>query len=62
MYKRQVIGFNYGAREYRRVRSGIRFMSVVCVVYTLAAWLVLMLFPQPVSYTHLDVYKRQPLP
>ncbi|MBC2870466.1 MATE family efflux transporter [Bittarella massiliensis] len=42
-----VIGFNYGAREYRRVRSGIRFMSVVCVVYTLAAWLVLMLFPQP---------------
>lgn len=40
-----VLGFNYGAGEYRRVRSGIRFMSLICMVYTVAAWLILLLFP-----------------
>ena len=40
-----VIGYNYGARSYRRVRSAIKFMSVVCIVYTTIAWGVLHLFP-----------------
>lgn len=40
-----VLGFNYGAGEYRRVRSGIRFMSLVCMVYTVVTWLILLLFP-----------------
>lgn len=41
-----VIGFNYGAKEYRRVRSAIVFVSVVCVVYMTVVWLLLMLFPR----------------
>ncbi len=40
-----VLGFNYGAGEYRRVRSGIKFMSGVCMVYTIVTWLILLLFP-----------------
>lgn len=42
-----VIGFNYGAREYDRVRQGIKFMSLVGSIYTVAAWLLLVLFPKP---------------
>ena len=41
-----VMGFNYGAQEYRRVRSGIVFTTIVCVVYTTAVWLLLCLFPR----------------
>ena len=41
-----VIGFKFGAGEYKRVRSGIQFMSAVCVGYTAAVWLCLFLFPQ----------------
>lgn len=40
-----VIGYNYGAHSYSRVRSAIKFMSVVCVIYTLVAWGILHLFP-----------------
>ena len=41
-----VMGFNYGAREYRRVRGGILFCTVACVAYTTLVWLVLFLFPR----------------
>lgn len=41
-----VIGYNYGAGKYDRVRSSIKFMSVVCILYTIAAWGVLLLFPR----------------
>ena len=41
-----VMGFNYGAQEYRRVRQGIVFASVLCVVFTTAVWLLLLLFPR----------------
>ncbi len=40
-----VLGFNYGAREYRRVQTGIKFMSAVCMAYTIITWLILFLFP-----------------
>lgn len=40
-----VIGYNYGAHSYNRVRSAIKFMSIVCVAYTLLAWGILYLFP-----------------
>jgi len=33
-----VIGYNYGAHAYGRVRSSIKFMSIVCITYTLIAW------------------------
>jgi Na+-driven multidrug efflux pump len=40
-----VIGYNYGARAYDRVRSAIKFMSVVCISYTVISWGILHLFP-----------------
>lgn len=42
-----VIGFNYGAGKYRRVRKAIRFTSVFSVVYSLVALAVLELLPVP---------------
>lgn len=41
-----VMGFNYGAQEYRRVRKAIVFVSIVCVGYMVVVWLLLMLFPR----------------
>lgn len=41
-----VLGFNYGARSYRRVKKGIVFTTLTCMVYTLAAWLIVFLFPR----------------
>ncbi len=40
-----VIGYNYGAGSYGRVRSAIKFMSIVCITYTFIAWGILNLFP-----------------
>ncbi|MFR7474109.1 MAG: MATE family efflux transporter [Christensenellales bacterium] len=42
-----VLGFNYGAKEYARVRQGIKFMSILCVSYTTFIWLCLLIFPRP---------------
>lgn len=42
-----VLGFNYGAREYERIRRGIRFMTGVGALYTIVAWGLLVLFPRP---------------
>ena len=42
-----VLGYNYGAGRYGRVREGIRFMSVLGVAYTALAWVVVMLIPGP---------------
>lgn len=40
-----VIGYNYGARSYDRVRSSIKFMSAVCITYTVIAWGIINLLP-----------------
>lgn len=40
-----VIGFNYGAGAFDRVRQSIRFMATLGVVYTTAVWAVLFCFP-----------------
>ena len=40
-----VISFNYGARAYDRVRTSIKFMTVVSIIYTLLAWGILNIFP-----------------
>lgn len=40
-----VLGYNYGAGEYSRVKKGIRFMSVTCIIYTLIAWALVFIFP-----------------
>ncbi|WP_407938504.1 MATE family efflux transporter [Neobittarella massiliensis (ex Bilen et al. 2018)] len=42
-----VMGYNFGAEKYERVRSSIRFTSVACIVYTTVIWIVLMVFPEP---------------
>lgn len=41
-----VIGFNYGAREYDRVKKAIRFMGTSCVIFTCAVWAILFAAPQ----------------
>ena len=40
-----VISFNYGAKSYDRVRAGIRFNTWIGAIYTMAAWLLIVLFP-----------------
>ncbi len=41
-----VLGFNYGAKKYDRVGQGVRFMSIICIVYTIFAWLSTMIIPE----------------
>ena len=41
-----VISYNYGAKQYRRIRESIQFMTVSCGVYTMAAWAVVFFFPK----------------
>lgn len=40
-----VMGYNYGAGQMKRVKQSIAFMSTVLIVYTLAIWGTLFLFP-----------------
>ena len=40
------MGFNYGADEYRRVKKAIVFTSVVSILYTLGAWMLVHGFPE----------------
>lgn len=40
-----VLGYNYGARAFARVKRGIRFVSVASVTYALAVWVIVMLIP-----------------
>jgi len=41
-----VISFNYGAKAYERVKSGIRFNTFVGSAYTMVAWLLVIAAPQ----------------
>ncbi len=41
-----VISFNYGAKKYDRVKQGIRFMTMVSIAYTVAAWAITLAFPK----------------
>ena len=40
-----VLGFNFGARQYRRVREGIRFGLTAIMLYAFVIWGITMLFP-----------------
>ena len=40
-----VLGFNYGAKKYSRVRQGIRFMTLFGTGYNVCAWVFVLLFP-----------------
>ena len=41
-----VISFNYGAKEYTRVKAGIRFNTFIGAGYTFVAWILVVLFPR----------------
>jgi len=41
-----VISFNYGAKEYKRVKQGINFNALIGSAYTLIAWLLILIFPR----------------
>ena len=41
-----VVSFNYGAKEYERVKSGIWFNTLIGSAYTLAAWVLIIVFPE----------------
>ena len=41
-----VISFNYGAGKKDRVKQGIRFMTMISMVYTCIAWAVTLAFPE----------------
>ena len=41
-----VISFNYGAKEYKRVKDGIRFNTFIGATYTMFAWLLVIVFPR----------------
>ncbi len=40
-----VIGYNYGARQYQRVRQAIRFSATSSVMVTTVTWLVMLAVP-----------------
>lgn len=40
-----VLGYNYGAGENKRVKSGIKFTTISCIIYTVLAWALVMLIP-----------------
>ena len=41
-----IMGYNYGAGEYRRVKQAITFSSVSAVIYTAVVWILINLFPE----------------
>lgn len=41
-----VLSYNYGAKAYKRVVQGIRFITIVCVVYTTLAWGIIHVFAE----------------
>ena len=42
-----IISFNYGAGEPERVKKAIRYMSFTLLIYTVSAWILVMLFSKP---------------
>lgn len=41
-----VMSFNYGAQKYDRVKSSIKFTTLFCILFSLAAWALLFFFPR----------------
>ena len=41
-----VLSFNYGAKQYQRVKSGIRFNTLIGSAYTLFAWILVIMIPK----------------
>ena len=43
-----VLGYNYGAKQYERVRKAIRFTAAIGFLYMLIAWLSVIIFPKEI--------------
>lgn len=41
-----IMGFNYGAKEYGRVKQAIAFISIISIVYTTGIWSLIHGFPE----------------
>lgn len=41
-----VMGYNFGAGKYSRVRESIRFLTVSCLAYNVLIWILLLAFPR----------------
>lgn len=44
-----VIGYNYGAKAYSRVKSGIKFVTISSGTYALVIWTIVMLIPRTLA-------------
>ncbi len=49
-----VLGYNYGAKAYSRVKQGIRFVTSSSLVYAGACWLLIMLIPGTLTHIFND--------
>ena len=45
-----VLSYNYGAKQYHRVKEGIRFTAGLGFGYTIFAWLLVLLFPRQIFH------------
>ena len=43
-----VIGYNYGAGKFGRIKQGIRFTTATSVIYSILAWAIIMLIPRQI--------------
>lgn len=43
-----VLGFNYGAKKFGRLKEGIRFTAVIGIVYTILVWALVMVIPRQI--------------
>ena len=46
-----VLGYNYGAKEYDRVKQAIKFVSIGTISFTFVCWVLITLFP--VNFIHI---------
>lgn len=42
-----VLGYNFGAKEYQRIKKGIIFVTIITTVYMFLSWIGVLLFPKP---------------
>ena len=40
-----VMSYNYGAKNFDKLKKAIKFMSVICITYTFLAWITIIAFP-----------------
>lgn len=59
-----VLGYNYGAKKYQRVLSGIYFVTFLCFTTMALIWAVITLFPQMFIhiFTHDPVIIKDAIP